>query len=330
LDQLAGILDRAAPEAAAAPGPTPEPTAVIAGPVGSGKTALALKAAHQALARGRFPGGVLFADLDRLDGPELLGGFLRAMGVRADRVPPSGGERAALYARLHAALARGHAPVLVVLDNVTDPGRITGLLPGAATTLVTTPVHLGGLRSSPLVLRPLPPREAVLLLHRALTMAQPTDRRILDHPEDAARVAELCDGLPLALRTAATLLAENPSRPPAGLAADLANPSNRLDELACPEPDLRLRLDARHARLTTAQARLLHLLALTEEEQTGTRTLAALAGEPEDAVRERLTSLLHLVESVPAQDSWRMSVLVRLYVRGRAGREPRQSPEREP
>jgi hypothetical protein len=188
-----------------------------------------------------------------------------------------------------------------------------------ATTIVTTPVHLGGLGTDRMVLRPLATADATRLLHRAVTMAHPDDTRILDHPEDAARVADLCDGLPLALRTAAVLLAESPHRPLATLAADLADPRTRLAELVYPDRDLRTRLDTGHARLDPAQARLLRLLAHSDEPETTTSALAALCAEPEDVVRDRLTSLLHLIESGTAPDSWRMRALVRLHVRARPG-----------
>lgn len=295
------------------------PVVVVGGPTGSGKTELVLTAAHQALAQGRFPGGVLFADVSRLHGSALLGGFLRAMGLPADRVPPSGAARSALHALILTQLARNNSPLLIVLDDVTHPAQLAGLLPATApaTTIVTTPVHLGGLGTHHMILRPLPTADATWLLHRAVTTADPDDTRILDHPEDAARVADLCDGLPLALRTAAVLLAENQHRPLAALAADLADPHTRLAELAHPDRDLRTRLDACHARLDPAQARLLRRLALSDAPETTTATLAALCAEPEDTVRDRLTSLLHLIESGTAPDSWRMRELLRLYVRAR-------------
>lgn len=297
------------------------PVAVVGGPTGSGKTELVLTAAHQALAQGRFPGGVLFADMSRLHGSALLGGFLRAMGLPADRVPPSRAARSALYTLILTELARNGSPLLIILDDVTHPDQLAGLLPATApvTTIVTTPVHLGGLGTHRMVLRPLATADATRLLHRAVTTAHPDDTRILDHPEDAARVADLCDGLPLALRTAAVLLAENPHRPLEELAADLADPRARLAELAHPDRDLRSRLDAGHARLDPAQARLLRLLALGDDPETTTPTLAALCAEPEDTVRDRLTSLLYLIESGSAPDSWRMRALVRLYVRARPG-----------
>ncbi|MFI5881491.1 AAA family ATPase [Streptomyces sp. NPDC051554] len=297
------------------------PVVVVGGPTGSGKTELVLTAAHRALAQGWFAGGVLFADVSRLHGSALLGGFLRAMGLPADRVPPTRAARSALHALILTELARNGSPLLIVLDDVTHADQLAGLLPATApaTTIVTTPVHLDGLGTDHIVLSPLATAAATRLLHRAVTMAHPDDTRILDHPEDAARVADLCDGLPLALRTAAVLLAENPFRPLAALAADLADPRTRLAELTHPDRDVRTRLDAGHARLDPTQTRLLRLLALSDAPETTTSTLAALCAESEDTVRDRLTSLLHLIESGTAPDSWRMRGLVRLYVRARPG-----------
>ncbi|MEW1642654.1 ATP-binding protein [Streptomyces sp. NPDC091219] len=295
------------------------PVVVVGGPSGCGKTEMVLTATHQAIAQGRFTGGVLFADVSRLHGSALLDGFLRATGLPAHRIPPARTARSALYTLILTEFARAGDPLLIVLDDVTHPDQLAGLLPARApaTTIVTTPVHLGGLGTHRMVLPPLTAADATRLLHRAMTTAHPDDTRVLDHPEDARRVADLCDGLPLALRTAAALLAESPHRPLAALAEDLADPRTRLDELAHPDRDLRTRLDACHARLDPAQARLLRMLALSDEPETTTQTLAALCADRDDTVRDRLTSLLHLIESGTKQESWRMSELVRLYVRAR-------------
>lgn len=137
--------------------------------------------------------------------------------------------------------------------------------------------------------------------------------------DEKARLEALRYDDTLALRTAAVLLAEGPHRPLATLAADLADPRTRLAELVYPDQNLHTRLDTAHARLDPAQVRLLRLLALTDEPETTTPTLAALCAEPEGVVRDRLTSLLHLIESGTTPDSWRMRALVRLYVRAIPG-----------
>ncbi|GAA5206326.1 hypothetical protein GCM10023323_17300 [Streptomyces thinghirensis] len=65
---------------------------VVAGPGGSGKSALAVHAAHQVAAH--FKDGQLFAELRGMsDSPatteETLGGFLRALGVPDGLLPPA-------------------------------------------------------------------------------------------------------------------------------------------------------------------------------------------------------------------------------------------------
>ncbi|MER7925944.1 AAA family ATPase [Streptomyces sp. NPDC096057] len=311
LDDLTALLTRATRQ--------DNPVVVVGGPTGGGKTELVLTAAHRAIAQGWFPGGVLFADVSRLHGSALLDGFVRATGLPADRIPPARAARSALFALILDELARTDCPLLIVFDDVTHPDQLAGLLPATAPaiTIVTTPVHLRGLGTHRMILPALAAADATRLLHSVVTMAHPDDTRILDHPEDAARVAGFCDGLPLALRTAAVLLAESPYRPLAALAEDLADPRTRLDELTHPDRDLRTRLDKCHARLDPAQARLLRLLALSEAPETTTQRLAALCADPEETVRDRLMSLLHLIEAGAQPESWRMGELIRHYVRAR-------------
>ncbi|HEY3749679.1 MAG TPA: hypothetical protein VGL80_10795 [Pseudonocardiaceae bacterium] len=86
--------------------PAATPTvATISGPAGVGKTALALRAAHQALAEGWFPGGVLFVDLR---------GFDAAGGVSASAAP-------AEFAR-----RPGRAPVNASQPRRASARRATG------------------------------------------------------------------------------------------------------------------------------------------------------------------------------------------------------------
>src|SRR6185437_10426928 len=75
---------------------------VVTGMAGVGKTALAVKAAHGAAERDRFPGGVLFLDLHGYDrapvsSARALDSLLRGLGVPGEEIPPETADRAGLY-----------------------------------------------------------------------------------------------------------------------------------------------------------------------------------------------------------------------------------------
>lgn len=167
------------------------------GPPGVGKTALAVRWAHQVAAR--CPDAQLHLDL-RGFGPappmppaEAAATLLRALGVHSDLIPAAAEER---FAALRTALAGRHA--LLLLDNARDAEQVRPLLPGtAALVIVTSRDQLRGLSvrdgAYRMTVPHLPACGAVELLAARVTGA----------PEELARLAELCDHLPLALVIAA-------------------------------------------------------------------------------------------------------------------------------
>ncbi|MFG1948315.1 BTAD domain-containing putative transcriptional regulator [Nonomuraea sp. NPDC048826] len=178
----------------------PPPGAVaIVGPPGIGKTALAVHWAHRV--RDRFPDGQLYIDLHAYGSRGALPRLLRSLG--ADDTSMTTDEAAALYRTLLA-----DRRMLVVLDNAVTSEQVRPLLPGAggSLTLATSRRRLSGLialdGARPLRLRPLDPGEAHDLLARLLGQ-----ERMRAEAAVAARLAELCDHLPAALRLAAADLA---------------------------------------------------------------------------------------------------------------------------
>ncbi|HTZ91694.1 MAG TPA: BTAD domain-containing putative transcriptional regulator [Streptosporangiaceae bacterium] len=212
---------------------SPVPTVLITaidGTAGVGKTALAVQWAHRNT--DLYPDGQLYVNLrgydsaQPLSATDALAGFLRALGVAGQEIPPGEAERAALF-RSRLAGRR----MLVVLDNASDVEQVRPLLPGTpgCVAIVTSRDALAGLvardGAKRLDLDLLALSDAVLLL-RALIGS-----RVDAEPEAAVALAAHCCRLPLALRVAAELAATRPSDPLADLAAELADRQQRLDLL---------------------------------------------------------------------------------------------------
>jgi DNA-binding SARP family transcriptional activator/tetratricopeptide (TPR) repeat protein len=296
------------------------PIVAIAGPGGVGKSAFVVRLAHR-LAAG-FPDGQLYVDLQGasaglrpLDPLEVLGRFLRALGVRDSDLATVGEASAAFRA------ATASRRLLVVLDNASDSAQVRPLQPAGAhtATLITSRRVLSTLDGAErLILGVLPPADALLLLGR---LAGP--RRVADDPAAARRVAGWCGHLPLALRIAGGRLAARPAWTMRTLATRLADARRRLDELHLAELDVRSSIEVGHAQLAgstdpddRAAARALGLLARPDGAEIGLPAAAALLdldAVDADRVLERLVDS-QLLES-PAPGRYRLHDLVRLYAR---------------
>ena len=201
----------------------------VEGMGGIGKTALALRAAHQVA--GWFPDGQLFIDLQgytpgvRPVAPEdALRSLLFALGVAREQIPEGLAERAALY-RGRLAETR----TLVILDNAESLAQVEPLLPGTGgcLVLVTSRRALPGLDSQVMALDTLPPDEAAELFRAA---AGP-DRIAADDPQ-VAEIVELCGYLPLAIRVLAARLARRRALTAGDVLAELRTEHRRLGNLA--------------------------------------------------------------------------------------------------
>ncbi|MFC3890489.1 BTAD domain-containing putative transcriptional regulator [Lentzea rhizosphaerae] len=190
--------------------------AVVHGPCGAGKSALALEVAHRAAPV--FPDGQLYIDLRHET--RVAHRLLRHLGV-AD-VPHAVDETAAL---LRSRLA--DRAVLVVLDGATDPAPLRDLLPatGPCAVLITSrsPLLLDGARH--VRIGPLSDVDGLELLTRLAPVAA-------SEPAAAARIARYCHGIPLALHIAGAILAHRPGRSASWLADRLASDRRRLSELS--------------------------------------------------------------------------------------------------
>ncbi|MGK5632711.1 BTAD domain-containing putative transcriptional regulator, partial [Streptomyces sp. URMC 123] len=271
----------------------PPVAGLITGAAGTGKTALAVRWAHHHAEH--FPDGQLFADLGGRDGqPEaapgdVLGRFLRALGVPEERIPAHLAERGALYRSVLATRR-----VLLVLDDARSLAQVLPLLPGAGPcrVLVTSRTHMSDVaaecRAVRVGLDTLGESEALDLL-RGVAGAD----RIDAEPGEAARLAALCDRLPLALRTAGARLAAKPHWTVRLLTSRLADERHRLTELSQGRADLRAALDLGYRRLPADAAVLYRRLGLLDAPDF-TAWVGAAVLDTDVVVAERLME--HLVD----------------------------------
>ncbi|MFD9063044.1 BTAD domain-containing putative transcriptional regulator [Kitasatospora purpeofusca] len=317
-EELAALDSLLAPHPDGA-GPVPA-VGLVTGVAGVGKTGLAVRWAHRV--RDRFPDGTLFADLRGYSdehalttADDVLGRFLRALGVESDAVPSGSEDRVALYRSLLAGRR-----VLIVLDNVRTFAQLRPLLPGSAgcTVLATSRDQLEELVTWPQAARVrlglLPRPESVELLERVVGRA-----RLQDAPEDVARLAELCDRLPLALRIAGARLASKPHWTVRHLVTRLADERRRLDELSRGESQVRASFALSYRYLPPDAARLCRLLGLLAVPDFAAWAGAALL-DTGVAEAERLVE--HLVDTqfleavgidAAGQLRYRFHDLMRLY-----------------
>ncbi|MDX8142612.1 BTAD domain-containing putative transcriptional regulator [Lentzea sp. BCCO 10_0061] len=175
---------------------------VINGSGGIGKTSLAVQWAHRIA--GRFPDGQLYSDLRGFDPTgapvnpiSTARDFLLALGVPADEIPAATEAMLESYRTLLSRLQ-----VLVLLDNVRDVAQVRPLLPGGSQSLavITSRNRLRGLvtQDRAFQLDVLGPEESMMLFGGRVGA-----HRVAEEPAAAARLVELCAGLPLALAVVA-------------------------------------------------------------------------------------------------------------------------------
>ncbi|MFE3658630.1 BTAD domain-containing putative transcriptional regulator [Streptomyces sp. NPDC059165] len=196
---------------------------------GGGKTALAIRAAHQ-LAE-QYPDGSLFIDLHGftpgqtpLNAFQAQGDLLAAAGIPSDELPTVPAGRAARWQ----SYMRGRR-MLLVLDNAAASEQVRELIPASSDSLVliTSRPRLTGLDGAEwLSLRPLPEPESHQILRNTLGA-----ERVEREPAAARELLRLCGGLPLAVRIAAARLANRPQWTVQRLVERLRDHDRRLDEL---------------------------------------------------------------------------------------------------
>ena len=295
---------------------TAAPVVVISGPGGIGKTALALRAAHESA--GRYPDGQLYAELRGTSGApadisEVLAQFLRAFGSL--QVPESEAERLAEYRTL---LSTRRA--LVVLDDAASGGQVRELVPtnpGCAVVITARRrlPDIGGVHHvAPL--EPLETEDATRLFLRVVAEA---GINLAGDRDAVGKVIELCGGLPLALRIAGALRVHGHPRPTAELAERLARQGP--EGFVYGEYNVAAAIGAGFERLDAGARRLFLAFGLLQLTGFGLWTSAALLGAADAVDAAAVLSQLSasfMIQPVEPDMRYRFHDLTREYARRRA------------
>jgi DNA-binding SARP family transcriptional activator len=311
-EQALADLDRGLAEAGSGP-----LLVSIVGPGGIGKTALAVRWAHQVA--DRFPEGQLYLDLRGYgpDTPLTLAGalerLLRSFTLDPAQIPADVEGRASLLRSL-----LGERRMLIVLDNARDSEQVRPLLPGSACAVVVTSRNQ---------MRALTARDGARRVSlapidvdaAAAVLAAATGRTAEDFAlDEVADLVELCAGLPLAIRVTAERLARDLGRSDLGsVNLTLRDRSGRLDELDSGDgelTDLRAVLSWSYEALDPEAARAFRLVATQPGSSIGLAAAASLLGASQHTARRLLDRLagVHLIEQ-PRHDRYAMHDLLRAY-----------------
>ncbi|MFI6603916.1 BTAD domain-containing putative transcriptional regulator [Nonomuraea sp. NPDC050536] len=296
------------------------PILAITGGAGTGKTTLTVRLAHQV--KSRFPDGQLFVDLHGHAGTavsvsEVVGRFIRALGVAGQDIPSSQEERVELYQSL---LAKRR--VLIVLDNAASETEIQPMLPGepGCAVIVTSRTRLGALaREQVMEIDVLKPEESLEMVSGLIGA-----ERVAAERKESKELAEQCGHLALAIRIASARLNTRPHWRVADLVKRLRDEWRRLDELVYGELNMRASIEPSNRALQPPAQRLFRLLSLLDCPDFTVWTAAALIDSSptftqnlvDDLVDARL---LHWVgrDSV-GLDRYGFHNLIRLFAREQA------------
>ncbi|MET7952185.1 BTAD domain-containing putative transcriptional regulator [Micromonospora sp. NPDC005324] len=316
LDKILAVAAEAADSA-----PT---IAIIDGPAGLGKTALAVR--WCTMAAEAFPGGQLYVNLQGFGtlapvGPlQALTMMLRSLGTPQAEIPHDVASCSNLF-RSRTASRR----VLVLLDNARSSEQTRALLPGAGClAVITSRNQLRGLVASEAAERISVARLEMADSLRVLASLA-GQARIDAEGTEGRRLSMLCDNSPLALRIIGERVARLPSVKLAQVVDELSSVQRPLDVFSTNDGeigDMRSVLSWSYNALDPEAARVFRLVGMVYPgADLSLPAAAALCDLTVDDAQRHLDRLVanHLVEQ-HSFDRYRLHDLVRAYAVEQAGR----------
>ncbi|MFD5093057.1 ATP-binding protein [Amycolatopsis thailandensis] len=298
--------------------------AILSGPPGTGKTTLAVRAAHNLAAD--FPDGRLFLKLRGMSAEptnpaDVLHLILRSLGIDAVRIPADPEDRASLCRSLLQDRA-----TLIVLDDAADEAQVRPLLVGGprCLTLITSRQMLVGLEgANRLPLDVFGEDDAVALLASIVGTSRVTRER-----QAALELVGLCGRLPLALRIAGNRLASRPTWPLTRLVDQLRDRSRRLTTLTAGDLDVRSVFELSYRQLSPNAAavfRRLSLVPAADFSVGAAMTLIEASDEDDAAVFLEELADASLLQTSPENGRYQFHDLLRVFATERLARE--EAPE---
>lgn len=289
--------------------------AVVAGPVvitgmaGSGKTSLAVRAAHE-LAEGQGA-EVLVLDLQGSSADQRPVDVAAAAAALLQQMRPDEqtGDLAEVLAGLGKALRSGR--YVVVLDDAASAEQVAALLPepDGGTVLITSRLRLPDLPDGhEVLLGPLGLAESLELLAHHCGRQVPADAH-------ATALVELTAGLPLTLSLLGRRLAAQPSWP---LVDHLEAYRSRLARASLDEP-VEAALQVTYDALPDTQRQALRRLSWHPTRSLGLSAVETLCQSRADELRPILAGLVDAnLLTVLADERWEVHELVRAFAAARS------------
>ncbi|MEV0289571.1 MULTISPECIES: BTAD domain-containing putative transcriptional regulator [unclassified Kribbella] len=305
--ELAALVAALTPTVRSAP-----PVVAIDGMGGTGKTALAVRAARELA--DAYPDGLLYLQLhghtpgrQPLAVAAALDHLLGSLGIRPDRIPRDPDGQAAMW-RSEVAGRR----VLVVLDDALSSEVLQPLLPGTPScgVIVTSRRQLTGIDAGTrLPLAVLDEVDAAALLTEIIGADRAQARQQATH-----ELVQRCGHLPLAIRIAAARLRHRPAWTVEHLNQRLSAQERRLSELAVDGRRLESAFALSYEYLSDEQQRMFRYLSLMpgrDVDQYGAAALAGVTPEAAEPVLEELVDANLLLQ--PAAGRFQFHDLLRAY-----------------